>query len=154
MQSGWQETIARHNSHQRAMEQALANVIISGNRMISRLICALGRAHQDWSAGYKIFSRSPWQENSLFEPVIHAFLERYLTGPVTLALDDTILEKNGLKIPSTTWLCDPNGLSTRLSALTVGDRGWKLLESDRVPRSFGPHRHPGPPPYGRRPVFP
>lgn len=109
METGWQGTFARHNSHQRAMEQGIANLCIFGNRMISRLICALGRAHQDWSADYKLFSRSPWQEDSLFEPVIHAFLERYSTGPVTLALDDTILEKTGLKIPSTTWLRDPNG---------------------------------------------
>ena len=111
LETGWHDTFARRNSHQRAMEQALANVCIYGDRMISRVICAVGRAHQDWSADYKIFSRSPWHEDSLFEPILQAYLERYPTGPVTLALDDTILNKTGLKIPSVVWLRDPMGPS-------------------------------------------
>jgi hypothetical protein len=43
----------------------------------SRSICAVGRQHQDWSADYKVFSRSPWDADQMFTPVAKEYLLRY-----------------------------------------------------------------------------
>jgi len=98
LENGWKDTFARQASLQRAIELATATVCVFGKRMISRIICALGRQLQDWSADYKIFSRSPWDEDSLFEPIIDSYLERFPHGPITMPLDDTVLKKTGQKI--------------------------------------------------------
>jgi hypothetical protein len=109
LETGWQEAFARKSSLRRAVEQALAGACVFGDRMISRVICALGRGGQDWSADYKIYSRSPWNPDALFEPVIGAYLGRFPDGPIVMPLDDTVVKKTGLKIESATWLRDPMG---------------------------------------------
>jgi len=106
---GWKNTFARQSTLNRAIEQAKATVATFGTRMISRIICTLGRQDQDWSADYKIFSRSPWDEDSLFDPILDQYLQRYPHGPITMPLDDTVLKKTGLKIETARWLRDPMG---------------------------------------------
>jgi len=86
---GWADVFAQKRTVRRAIEQARALPVTCGRRTISRTICALGRQHQDWSADYKLFSRSKWEEEALFRPVIETYLSRYRRGPVTVALDDT-----------------------------------------------------------------
>ena len=58
LEQGWQTVFAQKRSRERAIAHALALPCIMGRRTISRTICALGRSDQDWSADYKIFSRS------------------------------------------------------------------------------------------------
>jgi hypothetical protein len=67
----------------------------------------LNRHQQDWSADYKIYSRSPWNENNLFQPIIDYHLTHYPYGFIPVALDDTKLKKNGRKIPGASWQRDP-----------------------------------------------
>lgn len=93
LEERWKDTFARGASLRRAVEQAIATTCVFGHRMIWGVICALGRQHQDWSADYKIFSRSPWNEDTLFDPVIDGYLERFPDGPITMPLDDTVLKK-------------------------------------------------------------
>jgi hypothetical protein len=109
LEEGWKDIFARNASYRRAIEQAVATTCVFGNRMISRIICALGRGHQDWSADYKIFSRSPWKEDDLFDPIIDDYLERFPTGPIAMPLDDTVIKKTGRRIASVRWLRDPMG---------------------------------------------
>jgi hypothetical protein len=78
-----------------------------GRRTISRAICALGRQHQDWSADYKLFSRSKWEERQLFAPVLGQYLKRYRRGFVAIGFDDTKTPKTGKKIKSAFWQRDP-----------------------------------------------
>jgi hypothetical protein len=54
-----------------------------------------------------MFSRSLWQPERLFDPVLDEYQERYPKGPVVTALDDTNLRKTGKKIPGTCWQRDP-----------------------------------------------
>jgi hypothetical protein len=54
-----------------------------------------------------MFSRSGWQPERLFDPVIDEHLERYPKGPIVAAIDDTKLHKTGKKIPGTCWQRDP-----------------------------------------------
>lgn len=59
---------AQRRTRQRAQELALGTLCSFGRRTISRAICALGRQGADWSADYKLYSRSPWQAEALFDP--------------------------------------------------------------------------------------
>lgn len=104
---GWQSVFAQKRSLHRAIEHALALPCVMGRRTISRTLCALGRSDQDWSADYKMFSRSRWQAESLFDPVIDDYLRRYPEGPVTAAFDDTKLAKTGTQIATAFWQRDP-----------------------------------------------
>jgi hypothetical protein len=107
LDQGWKTVFAQDRSHKRAIEQAMALPCLMERHTVSQTICAMGRADQDWSADYKIFSRSPWKTEALFDPVIEKYLERYTEGPISVAFDDTKLKKSGKKIATAFWQRDP-----------------------------------------------
>jgi hypothetical protein len=107
LESGRRGAFPQGRSHQRAIQHAISLLCVLGRRTISRMLSALGRRACDWSADYKIFSRSHWEAQRLFDPVIDEYLKRYPKGPVKVALDDTKLRKTGKKIKSATWQRDP-----------------------------------------------
>ena len=84
-----------------AARLALAQVLAPGCRTISRMIAACGLDQRDWSADYRVFSRSPWQQRGLFEAPIAAGLE-YFEGRDHIAVtgDFTHLAKTGKHIPN------------------------------------------------------
>lgn len=104
---GWQSVFPREAMHRRAMEHAISYPSAMGRRTITRTLCVLGRADKDWSADYKMFSRSQWDADRLFAPAIDHYLERYPKGPITCAIDDTKLHKTGKKIKTASWQRDP-----------------------------------------------
>jgi hypothetical protein len=106
-QKSYAGAFAQQRSRIRAMELSLGMLCALGRRTLSRSICAVGRQGQDWSADYKIFSRSPWEPDRLFSPVLKAYQERYAQGPICLAFDDTKLPKCGRRINSAFWQRDP-----------------------------------------------
>lgn len=103
---GWQPVFRQTRTLSRAVEHALALPCVLGRRTISRVICALGRQFQDWTADYRLFSRRFWQAPELFNPVLEDFLLRFPLGPIPLALDDTPLRKTGSKVESARWQYD------------------------------------------------
>jgi hypothetical protein len=107
LKEGWKPVFADPRTHRRAIEHALAWPSAMGDRTLSQTICILGRSQQDWNADYKLFSRSPWKADELFDPVIDAYLKRYAKGPVVMAMDDTKVRKTGKRIPGTSWQRDP-----------------------------------------------
>jgi hypothetical protein len=107
MENGWQPVFNQKRSRDRAIRQALALPCVMGRRTISQTICAMGGSHQDWSADYKLFSRSLWKTTGLFDPVIENYLRRYPDGPIRVAFDDTKLKKTGRKIKTAFWQRDP-----------------------------------------------
>ena len=107
LDQGWQPVFAQPRSHQRALEHALAWPSVLGERTIAHTLTALGREQQDWSADYKIYSRSPWSSQALFDPVVDDYLERYPRGPIVSVIDDTGLARSGKKIPGASWQRDP-----------------------------------------------
>jgi len=107
LERGWRSAFPGARSQKRAMEHAIALPCVFGRRTISRTLGALGRWDQDWSADYKMFSRSQWKPERLFDPVIDEYLERYPKRPVIAALDDTKLRKVGRKIKGASWHRDP-----------------------------------------------
>ena len=107
LEQGWQPVFSQPRSHQRALEHALAWPSVLGERTIASTVTALGRDQQDWSADYKIYSRSRWSSQALFEPVVEDYLGRYAKGPVVGVLDDTGLARSGKKVPGCSWQRDP-----------------------------------------------
>ncbi len=104
---GWRLAFPQARTHERAVEHAIASVCVLGRRTLSRSLAALGRSDCDWSADYRMFSRSGWQAERLFDPVLDEYLQRYPKAPVVAAIDDTKLRKTGKKIPGTGWQRDP-----------------------------------------------
>jgi len=115
--AGWSRAFAQSRTHQRALAHALAALCTFGRRTLSRSIALLGRAQKDWSADYRIFSRSRWQPQDLFAPVWTDYLQRYPQGPLTVALDDTKLPKRGKKIPTAFWQRHPLSPPFRINLL-------------------------------------
>jgi hypothetical protein len=107
LEEGWHPVFAQRRSRHRAIEHALSLPMVLGRRTISRTICSLGRATQDWSADYKLFSRSDWAQEELFAPVVQGYLTHYSRGPIGVAFDDTKLIKSGKKIAYASWQRDP-----------------------------------------------
>lgn len=107
LEQGWRQAFAQRRSQRRALQHAVALLCSLGRRTISRTLCLLGRAQQDWSADYRLFSRSGWKAETLFDPVIEHYLAHYRDGPIAVALDDTKLRKTGRKIESVSWQRDP-----------------------------------------------
>lgn len=107
LRAGWAPAFLQRRTLLRAVEHALALPCALGRRTISRVICALGRQGRDWSPDYRLFSRRPWDEGRLFDPVFADYLARFPDGPVTLAFDDTRLAKKGRKVPGASWHYDP-----------------------------------------------
>ena len=105
---GWRTVFPQKRTFARAVRLALAQVLAPGSRTISRIIAACGLDQQDWSADYRVFSRSPWQQQRLFEVPVAASLE-YFTGRdyISVAGDFTHLTKTGKKIPGVHCMRDP-----------------------------------------------
>jgi hypothetical protein len=108
MLAGWRTVFPQQRTFARALRLALAQVLAPGCRTISRIIAACGLDQQDWSADYRVFSRSPWQPQRLFEAPIAAGL-KYFQGRdhIALAGDFTHLAKTGKHIPNVHCLRDP-----------------------------------------------
>ena len=107
LKTGWSDVFADSRTHRRAVEHALAWPSAVGHRTISQDICMLGRSQRDWSADYKMYSRSPWDAEHLFGPVFDEYLDRYPKGSIAMPLDDTKVHKTGKHIPGASWQRDP-----------------------------------------------
>ena len=106
MQSTWNSVFSQSRMQQRAMTHAMAMPCVFGRRTITRTLLAMGRSDLDWSAEYKLFSRSNWSTEGLFTQIFDSYLERYRQGAITVALDDTKLARTGNRISSARWYRD------------------------------------------------
>lgn len=104
---GWEPVFRSTATLHRAIEHLVASVSTMGRRTISRTIAALGRSQQDWSADYKLYSRSSWESTALYDPILSEGLALIGEGPVPVALDDTKLKHVGPSIPHAGWHRDP-----------------------------------------------
>lgn len=77
---------------------------------ITNLICLGGRAQQDWTADYRLYSRDRVDPDRLFR---HGLLELHAQLPpeaaLVTAIDDTLVRKTGTKIHGVGWKRDPLG---------------------------------------------
>jgi hypothetical protein len=104
----WRSVFAQRRTLQRALRSGIGSLIAVGRRTITNSIQARSPSSEsDWSADYKVFSRSPWSEADLFDSSFTTFLQRYPGRQVPVALDETKLHKSGRQIPHTMWQRDP-----------------------------------------------
>lgn len=104
---GFSRVFVQERTQKRAAQLAIGWLCSLGRRTISRSICAIGRQNRDWSADYKLYSRSPWRIQNLFDPVFEEHARRYPQDRIVIALDDTKLHKSGKKIKTACWQRDP-----------------------------------------------
>jgi hypothetical protein len=105
---GWKKIFPQQRTYTRAIRLALAHILTPGSRTISRLISSCGLEQVDWSADYRVFSRSQWSHRRLFQPLITGVLDYFaFQDHITLAGDFTHLPKTGRHIPNVHCMRDP-----------------------------------------------
>jgi DDE superfamily endonuclease len=94
----------------RLCEHMLATLVSPCRGTISNLICLCGRAHQDWTADYRLYSRDRVDPELLFQ---HGLIEIHSHlppgAPLVAAIDDTLARKTGTRIEGVGWKRDPLG---------------------------------------------
>lgn len=107
--NGWRSVFSQERTFERARRLTFGLLTCLRVHLTSTAICASGRQFQDWSADYRLCSRSPWEPRELFDIVLHRLPELLPSpeAPVLAALDDTILKKTGRHIPGVKILRDP-----------------------------------------------
>jgi hypothetical protein len=107
LQESWRPVFAQQRTADRAVEHGLSLPLLLGRRTVARTLCALGRADRDWSADYKLFSRSRWEVAPLFDPILEEYLASPGKGLIPVGLDDSGYAKTGKKIAGAHWQRDP-----------------------------------------------
>jgi hypothetical protein len=105
----WKATFVQARTYQLALALALGLLCGVGRRTITVALGFLGWEHQDWSARYRFFSRSPWEASQLFDPMLAGAVARYCPSdqPIPAAVDDTLLRRTGKHVPNACWQRDP-----------------------------------------------
>jgi len=81
-----------------------------GRHTITGLLCTQGDQFADWTASYRLFSHSRFDQNRLFGAVRAHVLDLLPDGgPLVVAVDDTIARKTGKKTPGVSYRRDPSG---------------------------------------------
>ena len=65
----WRPLFAQQRTWQRASRLTYGLLLGLRRHLTSTAICATGRQFVDWSADYRLCSRSPWDPRALFDPV-------------------------------------------------------------------------------------
>jgi hypothetical protein len=105
----WRPVFSQQRTFERARRLTFGLLTCLRVHLTSTAICASGRQFQDWSADYRVCSRSPWEPRELFDVVLDHLPDLLPSpeAPVVAALDDTILKKTGRRIPGVKVLRDP-----------------------------------------------
>jgi hypothetical protein len=103
----WRSVFSQARTMHRALEYGLGLLLAVGRKTMTSSILARGLGAEDWSADYKMFSRSGWDEQALFRPAVVTFLASFPEGFIPIAMDDTKVRKTGTKIPHVSWQRDP-----------------------------------------------
>jgi hypothetical protein len=137
----WRSAFAQQRTWQRAQRLAYGLLLCLRTHLTSNAICATGRQFLDWSADYRLFSRSPWDPHALFDPIFDhlAGLLASPQAPVVAALDDTLCKKTGRHIPGATFTRDPQSPPFHVNLC----RGLRFVQASvlvRAPQFLGPAR--------------
>jgi len=92
----------------RATRLLLSNLLCIGRHWLTRILCATNRDRCDWSADYRLFSRSPWKAQDLFDPAIRRSLNHLDKDEfICIAGDETKIKRAGRKVKRSRWMRDP-----------------------------------------------
>ena len=73
----WDFVFPQERSRHRARAMAFGILCGVGKRTINRAIGFHGNTHKDWSADYRVFSRSPWEPRGLFHPILEHAIQSH-----------------------------------------------------------------------------
>lgn len=137
----WRSAFAQQRTWQRAHRLAYGLLLCLRTHLTSNAICAIGRQFLDWSADYRLFSRSVWDPHALFDPIFDHLggLLPSPQAPVIAALDDTLCKKTGRHIPGSTYARDPLSPPFHMNLV----RGLRFVQASllvRATRFLGPAR--------------
>jgi hypothetical protein len=105
----WAAVFAQARTLERAVALSFGILCGLGKRTITRAICFQGNAQKDWSADYKVFSRSPWEPRDLFTPILQHAIQEHGLQRLVFSADDTRVWRTGKHVPQTQWHRDPMG---------------------------------------------
>jgi len=103
----WQPVFAQTRTFRRAVRQALGALVCLGRRTLSRIIWTNGGQHRSWGAEYFLHSRSEWDPQELFAPILKKALPFCSGRWIGVAVDDTRLRKTGPCIQQAFYQRDP-----------------------------------------------
>jgi len=105
---------------------------------VTGLLTTCGQEFEDWSADYRLFSRQRLPIQDVFSVIRRAVLRRLAPhSALTVAIDDTLLRKTGIRIPGVGWRRDPLGPQFQTNFV----RAQRVLQlSADLPLSAGGHR--------------
>ena len=137
----WRSAFAQQRTWQRAQRLAYGLLTCLRTHLTSNAICATGRQFLDWSADYRLFSRSPWDPHALFDPIFDHLADLLPSphAPVIAALDDTLCKKTGRHIPGATFARDPMSPPFHVNLI----RGLRFVQASvlvRATQFLGPAR--------------
>jgi hypothetical protein len=137
----WRSAFPQQRTWQRAQRLAYGLLTCLRTHLTSNAICATGRQFLDWSADYRLFSRSPWDPHALFDPIFDRLPELLPSpqAPVVVALDDTLCKKTGRHIPGATFARDPQSPPFHVNLC----RGLRFVQASvlvRAKQFLGPAR--------------
>ncbi len=105
----WAFVFPQERSLSRAIGLAFGILCGVGKRTLTRAISFQGNTQKDWSADYKVFSRSPWEARALFHPILEQAIREQDLQRIVVSTDDTRVWRNGQHVPQTQWHRDPLG---------------------------------------------
>jgi len=105
----WNFVFPQQRSLERAITLAFGILCGVGRRTLTRAISFAGNTQKDWSADYKVFSRSPWDPRALFHPVLEQAIQEHQLEWIVISTDDTRVWRKGKHVPQTQWHRDPLG---------------------------------------------
>ena len=137
----WRSAFPQQRTWLRAQRLAFGLLTCLRTHLTSNAICAMGRQFLDWSADYRLFSRSSWNPHDLFDPIFDhlAALLPSEQAPVVVALDDTLCKKTGRHIPGATFARDPQSPPFHVNLI----RGLRFVQASvlvRAKQLLGPAR--------------
>lgn len=103
----WRDVFPQQRTFQRAVRQAIGSLVCLGRRCLSRIIWTNGGQNRSWSAEYFLHSRSKWDPQQLFRPILKRALPYCSQRLVGVAIDDTRLRKTGRSIAQAFYHRDP-----------------------------------------------
>lgn len=104
----WRRIFPQQRTWMLAQRNAMGILMPEGRKTMTATFCSLGREQKDWSADYKLFSRSNWNAQKLFDPVIQQTLQFSSQKDfIPIAYDDTSIKRQGKKIPFRQCMRDP-----------------------------------------------
>ena len=85
----WADVFPQTRTLERAITVAVGILGGVGKRTITRAIGFNGNTQKDWSADYKLFSRSPWEPRELFNPILQCCIKDHQLNRIVVSSDDT-----------------------------------------------------------------